>query len=65
MARPKYLTEEDKIQRKIDIVKRQKTIKIPSTIIEKFNSFSSQYKSENACIIDLIKTHPDFKNYKV
>ncbi len=63
-GRKRILSDEDKIKNRIEIDSRTITIRLENTFIEKFNRFSRQYKSRNSCILDLIKTHPEFKSFK-
>ena len=65
MSRPITLSPEEKKQKKQELRLRQITISPQQHVKDKIIAFSEQYKSVNCAIIDLIKTHPDFKNFKV
>ena len=65
MSRPVQLTDEERKQRKKekdDLIISFRLPRIEDK--EKLSKFSEQYQSLNFCIIDLIKTHPDFKKFK-
>ena len=63
MARHRTLTDE---QRKLNR-ENLDSIPIPFNVQkhfkDKLDKFSKRYRSRNAAILDLIKTHPDFKNF--
>ena len=64
MSRPVELTDEERRQRRRENSERQITIAPKPADKNKLMEFSKQYKSLNCCILDLIKTHPDFKKFK-
>ena len=66
MSRPITLTQEDRKQKKKEKDSLIICIRLPRIEDKnKLEKFSEQYQSLNFCIIDLIKTHPDFKAFKI
>ncbi len=64
MPRERTLTDEQRIEAKKEIQKDPNRIQVKfhttTTFLKKFDKFAKRYQSRTACILDLIKTHPDF-----
>lgn len=60
-----YLTEEEKKEKRKEKDSRVKPVRIETSMTEKFDKFSSKFKSANACILHLIKTNPEYKDFKI
>lgn len=63
MPRPRTLTDEQRIENKKKLDSHVITINVQKHFRDKIDDFSKQYTSRNKAIIDLIKTHPDFKKF--
>ena len=60
MPRQPTLTPEQKKLNRKNLDSHLIKIYVPKRDLNKIDQFAKQYKSRNASIVDLIKTHPDF-----
>jgi metal-responsive CopG/Arc/MetJ family transcriptional regulator len=63
MSRPITLTDEQRKENKRKIQQRNFPVSFNGFLRSKFDKFSKKYKSRNECVIDLIRTHPEFKAF--
>ncbi len=64
MGRTRTLTDEERIENRKNLDSHPITIKVTKSLKERLDTFSKKYTSRNAAILDLIKTHPNFKKTK-
>lgn len=63
-GRPVELTDEQRILNKKNLDSIPITIYVQGHIKERIDSFvEDRYRSRNAALLDLIKTHPDFLEF--
>ncbi len=60
MGRSRVLTDEQRIENLKNRSIKTITIAVDDKLLTKIEKFSTQYKSRNKAITDLIKTHPEF-----
>lgn len=60
MPRTRILTDEERKENRKNLDSNLIKIYVPQITLDRINQFAKSYKSRNKCIIDLIKTHPDF-----
>ena len=64
MPRPRILTDDERKENRKNLDSHVVKLKVPQRFLDDINEFAEQYKSRNKCIIDLIKTHPEYKKFK-
>ena len=64
MARKRLLTDEQRKENRENLDSCIITFRINKRLKEKIDAYSKQYTTRSKSIIDLIKTNPDFKNFK-
>ena len=62
MSRKRTLTEQE--TRADRLSSRPINVRIQKTLLDDLTEFAESYQSRNKCIVDLIRTHPDFKQFK-
>ena len=67
MPRKKELTEIQikENRKKIESERVNISFKVDLVFLDKLDKFGKRYVSRNACIRDLIKTHPEFKQFQL
>ena len=66
MPRKKELTETQvkENRKKVESERTLVTLAFDNNLLSKLDKFGKRYVSRNACIRDLIKTHPEFKQFQ-
>ena len=59
-GRPRTLSDEQRLQNRENLDSVMHTFRTNTSLAGKIEKISKRYKSKALCIIDLIKTHPDF-----